>query len=71
MTTTPSDYIDLHVAAGKKYLFIGVRQLAQMCADGEFKTAMKIGKGGKTSKWVVSRSEIIQKRINNHPNPYY
>ena len=65
-----SEYIDLHIASSKKYLPIGRRQLARMCEQGMFKTAFKPGTGGKTSKWLVSRAEILQHRINNHPNPY-
>jgi hypothetical protein len=68
---TTSDYIDLHTASHKKYLPIGVRQLARMCEEGMFKTAFKPGKGGKTSKWLVLRSEIIQHRINGHANPQF
>jgi hypothetical protein len=68
--TTVSDYIDLHTASTKRYLFIGKRQLARMCEEGLFRTAMKSGRGGKTSKWVILRSEVIQYRINNHPNPF-
>lgn len=64
-----SDYIDLNIASSKKYLPIGKRQLARMCEQGVFKTAFKPGKGGKGSKWMVLRAEIIEHRINGHPNP--
>ena len=69
--TTTSDYIDLHTASGKKYLPIGKRQLARMCEEGKFKTAFKPGTGGKTSKWLILRSEVLQHRINGHANPQF
>ena len=66
-----TDYIDLHTASQKKYLPICRRQLTNMCEQGVFKTAFKPGKGGRGSKWLVSRTEILQHRINGHPNPQY
>jgi hypothetical protein len=65
------DYIDLNTASSKKYLPIGRRQLARMCEEGMFKTAFKPGTGGKTSKWLISRTEVISHRINGHPKPQY
>lgn len=67
--TTTSDYIDLHTASGKKYLPISRRQLAAMCESKVFKTAFKPGKGGKGSKWLILRAEVLQHRINGHANP--
>lgn len=66
-----SDYIPLSVVSRKKYLPICTRQLARMCEMGIFKSAFKPGTGGKTSKWVVLKSEVIQHRINNHSCPQY
>ncbi len=66
-----SEYIPLSVVANKKYLPASRRTLRQMCEDGVFKSAMKIGRGGKTSKWIVLRSETLQIRINNHACPQY
>lgn len=66
-----SDYIDLHTASSTKYLPIGKRQLARMCEQRLFKTAFKPGTGGKTSKWLISRAEVVQWRINGHANPQY
>ena len=71
MTSNSSaDYIDLNTAV-KKYLPISRRQMALMCEQGRFKTAFKPGNGGKTSKWLVLRSEILQHRINGHANPQF
>ena len=64
-----SEYIPLSVVARKKYLPLTVGRLSQMCVAGVFKSAFKPGAGGKGSKWVVLRSEIIQHRINNHSCP--
>jgi len=61
-----SEYIDISVVIKKKYLPISSRQVARMCESGIFKSAFKPGTGGKTSKWKVLRSEIIQHRINAH-----
>lgn len=66
-----TDYIDLHTVSQNKLLPLGRRQLTQMCEDGLFKTAFQPGKGGRGSKWLVSRSEVLQHRINGHPNPQY
>jgi len=68
---TTSDYIDLNTASGKKYLPISRRRLTVMCQEGIFKTAFKPGSGGRTSKWMVLRAEIIQHRINGHPKSQY
>ena len=65
-----TDYIDLNTAA-KKYLPISRRHLATMCESGIFKTAFKPGCGGKTSKWLIARAEILQHRINNHATVQY
>lgn len=70
MTASSHDYIDLNTAT-KKYLPIGRRQLALMCEQGRFKTAFKPGSGGKTSKWLILRSEVIAHRINGHANPQF
>jgi hypothetical protein len=66
-----SEYIPLSVVARKKYLPLTVQRLAQMCRDGIFKSAFQPGTGGKGSKWLVLRSEVIQRRINGHGCPQY
>ena len=65
------DFIDLHTVSAERYLPLSKRALTVLCADRVFKTAFKPGKGGRGSKWLVSRAEIIQHRINGHPNPDY
>jgi hypothetical protein len=61
------EYIDLNTVITKKYLPLSRRQLSELCEQGIFETAFKPGTGGKTSKWVILRSEVIQHRINGHP----
>jgi hypothetical protein len=69
--TSTSDYIDLNTACGKKYLPVSKRRLAQMCLEGKFKTAFQPGAGGKGSKWLILRAEVLQHRINGHANPLW
>lgn len=64
------DYITISVII-KKFLPVSRRTLARMCEEGVFKTAFKPGNGGKTSQWKVLRAEVIQHKVNAHPNPYY
>ena len=63
------DCIDLNTAC--KYLPLSRRQMAEMCSRGIFKTAFKPGIGGKTSKWMVHRAEIIQHKLNAHLTAEY
>ena len=65
-----SEYIELSVVSRKKYLPLCVRQLSNMCKNGIFKSAFKPGTGGKTSKWMVLRSEVIQHRLNSHASKW-
>lgn len=66
-----SEYIDIHTASQKQYLNISANAIARLCRDGYFKSAYKPGTQGKTSKWLVLRSEVIAHRINGHARPIY
>ena len=65
-----SEYVELSIARKKKYLPLSKRQLARMCETGIFKSAFKPGTGGRGSKWMVLKSELIAHRLNNHAVQY-
>ena len=62
-----SDDIRVSVAARmRKYLYpLAPRTVANMCANGCFRTAHKKGMG-KNSPWFISGAEIIQWKLNRH-----
>ena len=64
-----SELITVSVACKKQYLGLSRREVARLCADGFFKTAFKGGTQGKTSKWQIARTEVLNHRLNGHANP--
>lgn len=66
-TPINSVYIDVHTASDpKKYLPLGRRQIVNLCEQGVFKSAFQPGKGGRGSKWMILRSEILAHKFNQH-----
>jgi len=67
--TINSEYISINIVSKKKYLPLSPSRLTQMCNEGIFKTAFKPGSGGRGSKWLILKSEVLAHRFNGHANP--
>jgi len=61
-----SEYIDVATASKKQFLNLSTRHVTRLCAEGFFKTAFKPGTQGRTSKWLILRTEVITHRMNGH-----